>query len=167
MPSLFYARRCKHDNQYLYTGGWLIDDGALYENTLTLLISEGPTEVVGVSAGDVDGDGYGDLISRRLSRARSRYGTMVFSGVHDPDADYLPEALRTSSGSEKGYDYYRAKSDVSRTQTGDNADVDRGKVTGTSVMMALDAPVFHLVEAAALSNDVKFKAGAELSKAVN
>jgi hypothetical protein len=32
---------------------------------------------------------------------------------------------------------------------------------------ALDAPLVHLANAAETDNDVKFKAGAELSKAVN
>jgi hypothetical protein len=33
--------------------------------------------------------------------------------------------------------------------------------------VAVDAPVLHLMNAASASNEVKFKAGAELSKAVN
>ncbi|MBZ6494067.1 FG-GAP repeat protein [Natrinema longum] len=172
MPALFYVRRCKHDEQYLFTGGWLIDDGALYENTMTLLASEGPTEVVAVSAADVDGDGYGDLVTGRLSRPRSRYGTTMLSGGHDRDADYLPAALRTEDGAD-GLNALREGNDrvvrkkPGRTrgeQAGDDA-TDDGDAA-EMLVMALDAPVVHLAAAEA-SNDVKFKAGAELSKSVN
>jgi hypothetical protein len=156
MPGLLYVRRCRHDGQCLYVGGWVVDDGALYENALTLLVAGGPTEVVRVTGGDLDGDGYGDLVERRLSRDRSEYGAVLFSGPHDPDAPFMPEALRTASG-KKGYDYYRA---TARSAAG--AEAPR-----TSTVAALDAPVCHLVDAASSSNDVKFKAGAELSKAVN
>ncbi|QSG09489.1 hypothetical protein [Halapricum desulfuricans] len=44
---------------------------------------------------------------------------------------------------------------------------DDADVRPSAVITALDAPVLHLVGAADASNDVKFKAGAELSKSVN
>jgi hypothetical protein len=157
IPGLLYVRRCRHDGQCLYVGGWVVDDGALYENVLTLLIGEGPTEVAGVTGGDLDGDGYGDLVNRRLSRERSEYGAVLFSGAHDPEAPFIPEALQTAGG-KKGYDYYRGGS-----RSSDDGDAP----PRTSTVAALDAPVCHLVEAADSSNDVKFNAGAELSKAVN
>lgn len=46
MTALLYTKRCKHDGRYIYCGGWLVDDGALYQNAAILLIGEGPTEVV-------------------------------------------------------------------------------------------------------------------------
>jgi hypothetical protein len=159
MPGLLYVRRCRHDGQCLYVGGWVVDDGALYENALTLLVGEGPTEVVGITDGDLDGDGYGDLVSSRLSRDRSEYGAAVFSGEYDPDGGYLPAGLRMDGG-KKGYDIWLNKPTRSSSESGD----DRPR---TSTVAALDAPVCHLAEAADTSNDVKFKAGAELSKAVN
>ncbi|WP_277554106.1 hypothetical protein [Halobaculum limi] len=150
MPALLHLRRCRHDGQLLYVGGWTVDDGALYEDAATLLVGEGPTEVVGVSpadiervagGGDLDGDGYGDLLAQRFGRDRSRYGVTLFSGVHDPESAALPRALRS----------------IVRDHAGD---------LRNSVVSALDAPVVHLAAAGA-SNEVKFKAGAELSGQVN
>lgn len=144
IPGLLYVRRCRHDGQ------------CLYENALTLLVGEGPTEVVGVTGGDLDGDGYGDVVTSRLSRDRSLYGSVLFTGEYDPDGPFLPASLQAAGG-KKGYDAWIKRS---LSAEGDNA-------PPTSSVAALDAPVSHLVEAADSSNDVKFKAGAELSKAVN
>ncbi|WP_207592593.1 hypothetical protein [Halomontanus rarus] len=170
MPALFYVQRCKHDDQYLYTGGWLIDDGALYENTATLLVSEGPTEVVAVSPTDIDGDGYGDLVDRRLSRGRSRYGAAVFSGGLALEAGYLPEAFRIEHEGERlvtrDGDIILRKKPGRRSSEEQVGSDDGDDETLQTVVSALDAPVVHLT-GSNLSNDVKFKAGAELSKAVN
>lgn len=162
MPALFYVKRCRHDDQYIYCGGWVIDDGALYQNTVTVLMGEGPTEVVAVSPEEVASDRYGDIVARKAERGRSRYGSTVFLGPFDPDADYLPEGLQASIGGKKGYDIYLKGKSQSATSDEDGDGVD---VTGTSLVMAVDAPVVHL--ATGEGNKVKFKAGAELSKAVN
>ncbi|MFC7097695.1 hypothetical protein [Halobaculum marinum] len=150
MPALLHLRRCRHDGQLLFAGGWTIDDGALYADAATLLGGGRATAVVGVSpadldrvrggGGDLDGDGYGDLLARRTGNDRDRHGATLFSGVHDPDAAYLTRALREGLASEN--------------------------LPETGVVAALDAPLVHLVAASA-SNEVKFKAGAELSGQVN
>ncbi|WP_254822159.1 hypothetical protein [Haloglomus halophilum] len=163
MPALFYVKRCRHDDQYIYCGGWVIDDGALYQNTLTVLVGEGPTEVIAVSPEEVASDRYSDIVARKSERERSRYGSTMFLGTFDPDADYLPEELLASTGGKKGYDIYIHNK--SQTTTSNGADGGGGAVTGTSLVMAVDAPVVHLVTGE--GNKVKFKAGAELSKAVN
>ena len=157
IPALLYVRRCKHDDQYIYCGGWVVDDGALYRRAATLLVCDGPTEVVAVSPDEVASDRYGAIVADKCERERCRYGSTLFAGAPDPDADYLPAAFRSSTGGKKGYDYY---SKVSGAPAGDDADGGE-----TSVVMALDAPVVHLATTA--GNDTKFKSGAELSKSVN
>jgi hypothetical protein len=159
IPALFHVRRCRHDGQYLYTGGWIIDDGILYEDSRTLLVADGPPEVVAVTADEVTDDRYGDAVSRRLSRRRSRHGSTIFRGLLDSGADYLPDALRTERGESWTNDLTVGGSEG---PAGDGSD-DAG-ATQTTVA-ALDAPLVHL-DGAGLSTDVKFKAGAELSKAV-
>ncbi|WP_284012379.1 hypothetical protein [Halobaculum litoreum] len=148
MPALLHLRRCRHDGQLLFVGGWTVDDGALYEDAATLLVASGAGELVGVSpadlervgGGDLDGDGYGDVLARRFARDRSRHGATLFSGVHDPAAAYVPRGVADG--------------------------VADGSLARVGVVAALDAPVVHLVAAGA-SNEVKFKAGAELSGQVN
>jgi hypothetical protein len=85
-PALLYVRRCKHADQYIYTGGWVIDDGSLYENSVTLLNVEGPTDVIGVGAGDLDGDGYGDVSYQPLKGLACRWTPALRVPTRKPHA---------------------------------------------------------------------------------
>jgi hypothetical protein len=157
-PALLYVRRCRHDDQLVYTGGWVIDDAALYDNSLTVLTAGGPNRVVGVGLGDLDGDGVGDLASRTFSDERSRYGGRLLDGRFSADVGN-PLLPKLSADSERKR-YQWGRGHVASASGGDDADV-------RCVCVAVDAPILHLVDAASASNEVKFKAGAELSKSVN
>ncbi|RLM53764.1 hypothetical protein DVK02_12795 [Halobellus sp. Atlit-31R] len=161
-PALLYISRGVSDGQIVYSGGWIIDDAALYEASVTVLSMAGPTEVVGIELSDLgasfeDVAGGGDaprrVVMRRRRGARLDSGTVnevVKAGVLSESAGE-DIVVRKRPG--------REASEVSLEVTGD----EYGFVTH----VALDAPVLHLVNAGRASNEVKFKAGAELSKGVN
>jgi len=162
--ALLYAKRCRSDDQLVYTGGWVLDTAGLYEKSATALTLTGETQVIGVDVGvfDGDGDGYGDVVSRALSSDRARRGGQVETGsitslveagvIHDAHSG---EVYCWGSGAS-------SKSDSGGCGVNDGADRD---VVVTHC--PLDASVVHLVNAGSASTDVKFKAGAELSKSVN
>lgn len=155
-PALLYVRRCRHADQYIYTGGWLVDDGSLYEDSVTALTVDGPVEVLGVDGGDLDGDGYGDALATRLSGSRRRRGARLFDGTV---SDAIEQGVLPDTG-----DCDDGDCTITPGAAGDDGrDDDRRTVcTATNV----SAPVVHFADASA-SDGVKFKAGAELSKSVN
>ncbi|MFC6721603.1 hypothetical protein ACFQHN_29475 [Natrialbaceae archaeon GCM10025896] len=173
MPALLFVRRIRHDNQLLYVGGWHIDDGALYENAATLLVADGPNVVAGVTRSDIE-DGGIDLEKMARDRVvrkkpgRTKYSNITLQSQYDPDAEYLPAGAHQVCRDDG--DLYcwgvQSREAVAKYDTGDCDDLDPD-VRPSAVIMALDTPVLHLVGAADTSNDVKFKAGAELSKSVN
>ncbi|MFB6096076.1 MAG: hypothetical protein ABEJ74_01650 [Haloferacaceae archaeon] len=152
-PALLYVQRCESDDQLVYSGGWVVDDAALYENSATVLSMVAGTAVVPVGldvvGGDLDGDGLGDLVERSVSGERGQRGARLDSGT----VEELVEVgvLSESSGNDIGI----------RKRPGKKTyDIEL-------VHVSLDAPVLHLVSASRASQDVKFKAGAALSKSVN
>ena len=159
-PALLYVQRCESNGQLVYMGGWVIDDAALYEESVTVLSMAGPTEVVGIECCfdfSADGDGFGDLVKRSVSGERSLRGARIDSGtveefVEGGDAELADDILDviTSRGGETRGD-----------------DSEPGENYRFVTHVAVDAPVLHLVNAASVSEEVKFKAGAELSKSVN
>ena len=170
-PALLYVKRCLSDNQLVYTGGWVVDDAALYEDSVTVLSMGGETLVVPVAVGDLDGDGLEDVVERaaRPTRGRVRYnarGAQFDSGPllelaedgtlpvedfdpDDPDGNEVVQFL-----SENGFGTRKA------TVTKEPEEL-------LLLHAPVDAPILHLTNAARLSNEVKFKAGAELSKAAS
>lgn len=152
LPGLFYVRRVIHDDQIIFAGGWMLDEGALYEDSVTLLFDEGPTETASVTPEDVESDDLHDRIVEQFSRSRSRYGSMVISGEID-DADSIPDAL-TAVGGKKGYDHYMAKI---RDPDSDGDGLSDGESLHLNVT-ALDAPLVHLAGAGELSDEEKLEA---------
>jgi len=161
VPALIYVSRGLSDGQLIYSGGWIIDDAALYENSTTMLSMAGAAQVVGIEccfdySADADGDGLSDLVARAGLSERARRGARMDSGT----VDELVEAgvlLTDSFDPEEP-----VVNDITRFRSGGGGG---GRAVLTHV--AVDAPVLHLVDAASASDDVKFKAGAELSKSVN
>ncbi|MFB6095930.1 MAG: hypothetical protein ABEJ74_00895 [Haloferacaceae archaeon] len=168
MPALFYVRRIVHDDQLLFVGGWHIDAGALYQDSATLLTADGPNVVVGVTRSDIDEGGV-DLdshIEGRKRPGRTKWGNVTLKRTYDPNDDALPAGAQPAcrdDGEVYCWDVQSAEA-VARHDTGNCPYTDSAP---TAVVTALDAPVLHLVDAEEASNDVQFKAGAELSKAVN
>ena len=160
-PALLYVQRCESNDQLVYTGGWVIDDAALYEDSVTVLSMAGLTQVVGIEccfdySSDVDGDGFGDVVKRSVSGERALRGARIDSGT-------VEELVKVGVLSAEGFDPEDpVVSDFIRSRSGGGGG---GRVALTHV--AVDAPVLHLTSASRASQDVKFKAGAELSKAVN
>ncbi|MFC6757928.1 MULTISPECIES: hypothetical protein [Haloarcula] len=171
MPALFYVRRIRHEDQLVFAGGWLLDDGALYEDTATLLVADGPNIVAGVTRSDVESGGVelnstGDDSKRRKRPGRTKYADMTVKAPYDPDAEYLPDGSHPVCRADGELYCWGVQSREALAGSGDCDDGD-ATVTPHCVVTALDAPVLHLVGAADESNEVKFKAGAELSKAVH
>ena len=164
LPGLFYVRRCLHDDQVIFAGGWLLDEGALYEDSVTLLFDEGPTEFASVTPADVESNDYDARIVEQFSRDRSRHGSAVASArVQGPDmnkAELIGEMASQVFQTDQGRKGLNAVNVKVVGERGDDGPIH------TSVV-ALDAPLVHLADAAGTGNGVKFKAGAELSKAVN
>ncbi|KTG15180.1 hypothetical protein [Haloferax profundi] len=156
-PALLYVGRGWSDDQLVYSGGWVIDDAALFEDSLTVLTMEDAAQVVGIDVGDLDGDGLGDALKRSLSGEQAQRGAQIDSGT----VGSLVKAGVLSEGEGEGVDHYVRKR-PGRSEQDQGGD---GNVVVTHV--GLDAPVLHLVNAGKASNEVKFKAGAELSKGVN
>jgi hypothetical protein len=152
-PALLYVRRCKNADQYIYSGGWVIDDGSLYENSVTLVAVDDLTEVIGVGAGDLDGDGYGDVMARHLSGDRERRGARVFDGAV---SDAVAEGVLSEADGEDI---------ILRKRPGRETRQEEG-TNDVPVVIAQQGRLVHFTEANA-SDTVKFKAGAELSKSVN
>ncbi|WP_415378910.1 hypothetical protein [Halosimplex sp. TS25] len=170
LPALFHLRRIRHDDQLLFVGGWHLDDGALYENSATLMIAAGPTTVAGVTRSDIK-DGGIDLQSRvegRKRPGRTKYSNITLSREYNSNDDALPPGAHGVCRDD-GELYcwgVQSREALAVHETGGCPGRD-GDAPAWSVVTALDAPVLHLVEAAEADNKVKFKAGAELSKAVN
>jgi len=143
-PALFYVSRVESDDQLVYTGGWVIDDAALYEDSETMLTMAGPTQVVGIEC-CFD---YSEAMSRAVSGERARRGARIDSGTSEElvKAGVLSSRLAEGIRKRPGRERYEGEIELKH--------------------VAVDAPVLHLTSASRASQDVKFKAGAELSKSV-
>jgi len=109
----------------------------------------GTTDVVPLGSGDLDGDGFDDLVERSGSGERAGRGARLDWGTVEELAG--TGVLSDSAGN----DILTRKRPGKKTY-----DIELLHVSP-------DAPVLHLTSASRASQDVKFKAGAELSKAVN
>jgi hypothetical protein len=154
-PALMYAGRGVSDGQLVHSGGWVIDDGALYADSVTVLTMESAAQIVGIDLDDLDsdGDGFADVMARQQLDARASQGTRIYSAPFHAFIGYM-----LSEGGREGVDT------LLRKRPGRTSE-DVGSVLLSHVVV--DVPTLHLVNAGRASADVKFKAGAELSKSVN
>ena len=161
-PALLYVQRCESNDQLVYTGGWVIDDAALYEDSTTVLSMAGPTEVVGVELSDLGGSFEDVAGGTDWESPRVRRGARLDSGT-------VEELVETGVLSESGgVDYTLRKRPGREAEDEDEVTLEvTGDEYGFVTHVAVDAPVLHLTSASRASQDVKFKAGAELSKAAN
>jgi hypothetical protein len=145
-PALFYVGRGLSDGQLIYSGGWVIDDAGLYSDAVTALTMAGAPPVIGIGLDelDSDGDGFGEVVEQRMRRTRGRvrYNARGASPTGGTVGE-LVEVGVLSRGTVDGDEY--------------------GFVTNVD----MSAPILHLVNAGGVSNEVKFKAGAELSGQVD
>ncbi|WP_240137416.1 hypothetical protein [Salinigranum salinum] len=156
-PALFYVQRCESDGQLVYTGGWVIDDAALYEGSFTVLSMADAAPVVGIDSTDLTAtfeDVAGGRDVRRRIVMRRRRGARLDMGPID---ELVEREVLSEEGKEANDSFIRKKPGGRRLVEEDGY---------TMTHLAVDAPVLHLVDEEA-SNEVKFKAGAELSGQVN
>ncbi|THE65540.1 hypothetical protein D8Y22_06910 [Salinadaptatus halalkaliphilus] len=161
IPAVAYVRRCKHEGEYIYTGGWVIDDGALYEDSCTLLTLQGPNEVVSFTPEDVAStDGQQALLQRiRRDTRHRRRGASLHRGNIDEDLlGALPEEFHSDQGRRELFslveETLQQKNRGRNPQTGKEimiplrdgpASDDHDVMSGVTV--ALDCPLVHLVDA--------------------
>jgi hypothetical protein len=154
-PGLMYVSRGVSDGQLVHSGGWVIDDGALYADSVTVLTMESAARIVGVDFDDLesDGDGLADVMARQQLDARTRQGARLYSAPFHAFIGYM-----LSEGGREGADaLLRKRPGRTRENVG----------TVRMSHLVMDVPTLHLVNAGRASTDVKFKTGAELSKIVN
>jgi len=156
--ALLYVKRCQSDDQLVYTGGWVLDTAGLYEDAVTALTLSGETKVVGIEC-CFD---YNSAMSQAVSGERARKGARIESGK----IGSLVEA-GVVVDDESGTLYCWGDGSSSKTESGSCGDTDGADDEVIVTHCPLDAPVLHLMNAGQASNEVKFKAGAELSKSVN
>ncbi len=152
-PALLHLQRHKNNDQYIYSCGWVIDDSCLYENATTVLTAtrgrgggSGKPSVLDfeLSAG---GEVTEDMIKRLLPDDMSPIGSQLFEGtLRDAeqggilsDSDLAETVAQTVSARDEVY----------------------------CVCKPFDGSCLHLVDDGTVSDAIKFKAGAELSKSVN
>jgi hypothetical protein len=161
-PALFYVGRGLSDGQLIYSGGWVTDDAGLYSDALTALTMAGAAPVVGIGLDDLDsdGDGFGEVVEQKARRTRAyvRYNARGAS----PTGGTVGELVEVGVLSERSVEGVAWP--IRKKPGRKSSEVDMGiHITH----LALDAPVLHLTNAEGASNEVKFKAGAELSGQVN
>ncbi|QZY01222.1 hypothetical protein K6T25_15230 (plasmid) [Halobaculum rubrum] len=152
LPGLFYLKRVRNDDQIVFAGGWVLDEGALFEDSVTLLFAEGPTEVASVTPEDIESDDYDDRIVEQFSRDRSRFGSALVSGAPESVADsgMMPGPL---GGILEG-------DNDEQMADGGGGGVDiLGMEAEKLAVSALDAPLVHLAGAGELSKGDKVATG--------
>ena len=162
-PALLYVSRGLSDGQLVYSGGWIIDDAALYGDSMTVLSMAGETQVAGIECCfdyNSDRERFGEVVRRSVSGERALRGARVDSGTLGELVDRGVLSIDTHDI----VDVITSRGGETRSNGNDG---ESGEDYRSVTHVALDAPVLHLVATGDASESVKFKAGAELSKTVN
>jgi len=83
MPALLFVQRIRHNDQCIYAGGWTINDNALYQDAVTMLVADAGPNVVPVSLDQSEDDGDESIrgaILSALDDERDRLGSVVYNG---------------------------------------------------------------------------------------
>jgi hypothetical protein len=162
LPGLFYVRRVIHDDQIILAGGWILDEGALFEESVTLLFDEGPTEVASVTPDDIESDEYGDRIVKQFARDRSRLGSLVGSTLVESTEMNKAELIeQMAAEAQKSPQGQSGLNDVKGKVLGEQEDGGDGDDGSDDIRLsatALDAPLVHLAGAQELSEEKKLEA---------
>lgn len=152
LPGLFYLKRVRNDDQIVFAGGWVLDEGALFEDSATLLFAEGLTEVASVMPEDIESDDYDDRIVEQFARDRSRFGSALVSGTPESVAD-----SGTMPGPLNGI--LEGDNDEQMADGGGEEVYILGMEAEKLAVAALDAPLVHLAGAGELSKGDKVATG--------
>lgn len=150
IPALLYLRRIRHDEQYLFVGGWVVDDHALYHDAVTMLVAEALPQVVGVAVQDT-ADAMRASARNRLTGDRALLGSVSYDGVLNEEAlAFLPETHRSDGGSRALIERIEVAVDRRDSQTGEETGIALrdGDVPDEDAVKALlvpiDTPVLHV-----------------------
>lgn len=101
VPAHAYLRRIQYEKDYLYVGGWVLDAGAVYQDSATVLIDGGANELIALSESDLAA-GDKKKVRERFSRSRSSHGAAVYTGPPTKKVlPFLPESLQNDTGIEQ------------------------------------------------------------------
>jgi len=108
MPALLFVQRIRHNDQCIYAGGWTINDNALYQDAVTMLVADAGPNVVPVSLDQSEDDGDESIrgaILSALDDERDRLGSVVYNGEIGENSElnkevvqFLPTAHREGPG---------------------------------------------------------------------
>jgi hypothetical protein len=174
MPALLFVRRLRHGDQYAFTGGWIVDDNALYHNAVTVLVAEAGPELVTV-AHDRSVEEMRRTITAELTRERSRLGSLMYDGeLNEQALSFLPAYHREPAGREQLVTQARASVGKRNPQTGheirialaeDAVQSDAESLQAT--LVPIDNPIVQISLAAGCEDCEKCKCTTNLVPAVN
>ena len=174
MPALLYVRRIRRDDQYIFAGGWIVDDNALYHNAVTMLVAE---EVPEISTVDHDRsvEEMRRSITSGLTRERSRLGSLAYDDeLNERTLSFLPPYQREDAGREELIREARAIVGGRNPQTGKeiqialaNGSVDADAESLQATVVPLDNPIVHISLAADCKDCEECKCTTNLVPAVN
>lgn len=159
IPALFYCRRIRHAEQYVYAGGWIVDDSALYHDAVTLLVAEEVPEVVHVEHSS-ESDAMRRTITTGLNRERGQLGSLVYDGeLGERALRFLPAPHREEEGRNILVDKASASVRSRNPKTGNEIQIplDGGAVGPDAdplqvTICPLDNPIAHIRTPAGCAN---------------
>lgn len=151
IPALLFVQRIRHNGQCIYAGGWTINDNALYQDAVTMLVADAEPTVVPVrldQSEDSDNpDSIRQTIIKGLDDDRSLLGSVLYTdrlgedrGIDEATLRFLPTGHREGPG--------RRRLIRSIWESAGHGD---GQESVNGTIVSLDAPIVH--------SDYPFQAG--------